>query len=183
MHLTHLASISVSASSSWNISKTSQHVHMVLLMLVYWNPSWLVLPQMHEQKTTYIEFLMARNRTLQKSTGKVKPLQESLVLHTMKSFIPNVLNDVLDFFFADHIFLFLCKYEDIESCGRYSNLSTKLFDEDTSVNLGGVDFGSLISHSGKDVRSDLVTKYFFGLAEGLSRVLCNRVPNLFSIYQ
>jgi len=62
---------------------------------------------MHERKKTDIEFLAASNRTLQKFTGEVEPLQESLVLHTMKSFIPNVLNDVLDFFFADHIVLFL----------------------------------------------------------------------------
>jgi len=101
----------------------------------------------------------------------------------MKSFIPNVLNDVLDFFFADHIVLFLCKYKDIESSRSYSNLSTQLFDVDTSVNLGGVDFGSLISHSSKDVRSSLVAKYFCSLAEGLGRVLCNRVHGLFSIYQ
>jgi len=70
---------------------------------------------MHERKKTDIEFLAASNRTLRKFTGEVQPLQESLVLHTMKSFIPNVLNDVLDFFFADHIVLFLCKYKDIES--------------------------------------------------------------------
>jgi hypothetical protein len=132
---------------------------------------------------TDIEFLAASNRTLREFTGEVEPLQESLVLHTMKSFIPNVLNDVLDFFFADHIVLFLCKYKDIESSRSYSNLSTQLFDADTSVNLGGVDFGSLISHSGKDVRSNLVAKYFFSLAEGLGRVLCNRVHDLFSIYQ
>jgi len=138
---------------------------------------------MHERKKTDIEFLAASNRTLRKFTGEVEPLQESLVLHTMKSFIPNVLNDVLDFFFADHIVLFLCKYKDIESSRSYSNLSTQLFDADTSVNLGGVDFGSLISHSGKDVRSNLVPKYFFSLAEGLGRVLCNRVHDLFSIYQ
>jgi hypothetical protein len=138
---------------------------------------------MHERKKTDIEFLAASNRTLRKFTGEVEPLQESLVLHTMKSFIPNVLNDVLDFFFADHIVLFLCKYKDIESSRSYSNLSTQLFDADTSVNLGRVDFGSLISHSGKDVRSNLVVKYFFSLAEGLGRVLCNRVHDLFSIYQ
>jgi len=138
---------------------------------------------MHERKKTDIEFLAASNRTLWKFTGEVEPLQESLVLHTMKSFIPNVLNDVLDFFFADHIVLFLCKYKDIECSRSYSNLSTQLFDADTSVNLGGVDFSSLISHSGKDVRSNLVTKYFFSLAEGLGRVLCNRVHDLFSIYQ
>ena len=138
---------------------------------------------MHERKKTDIEFLAASNRTLRKFTGEVEPLQESLVLHTMKSFIPNVLNDVLDFFFADHIVLFLCKYKDIESSRSYSNLSTQLLDADTSVTLGGVDFGSLISHSGKDVRSNLVAKYFFSLAEGLGRVLCNRVHDLFSIYQ
>ena len=138
---------------------------------------------MHERKKTDIEFLAASNRTLRKFTGEVEPLQESLVLHTMKSFIPNVLNDVLDFFFADHIVLFLCKYKDIESSRSYSNLSTQLFDADASVNLGGVDIGSLISHSGKYVRSDLVAKYFFSLAEGLGRVLCNRVHDLFSIYQ
>jgi hypothetical protein len=138
---------------------------------------------MHERKKTDIEIVAASNRTLRKFTGEVEPLQESLVLHTMKSFIPNVLNDVLDFFFADHIVLFLCKYKDIESSRSYSNLSTQLFDADTSVNLGGVDFGSLISHSGKDVRSNLVAKYFFSLAEGLGRVLCNRVHDLFSIYQ
>lgn len=138
---------------------------------------------MHERKKTDIEFLAASNRTLRKFTGEVEPLQESLVLHTMKSFIPNVLNDVLDFFFADHIVLFLCKYKDIESSRSYSNLSTQLFDADTSVNLGEVDLGSLISHSGKDVRSNLVAKYFFSLAEGLGRVLCNRVHDLFSIYQ
>jgi hypothetical protein len=33
------------------------------------------------------------------------------------------------------------------------------------------------------VRSNLVAKYFFSLAEGLGRVLCNRVQDLFSIYQ
>ena len=138
---------------------------------------------MHERKKTYIELLAGSNRTLRKFTGEVEPLQESLVLHTMKSFIPNVLNDVLDFFFADHIVLFLCKYKDIVSSRSYSNLSTQLFDADTSVNLGGVDFGSLISHSGKDVRSNLVVKYVFSLAEGLGRVLCNRVHDIYSIYQ
>ena len=101
----------------------------------------------------------------------------------MKSYIPNVLNDVLDFFFADHIVLCLFKYKDIESSRSYSNLSTQLFDADTSVNLGGVDFGPLISHSGEDVRSNHVAKNFFSVAEGLGRVLCNRVHNLFSIYQ
>src|SRR5882757_1046489 len=124
---------------------------------------------MHERKKTDVEFLAASNRTLRKFTGEVEPLQESLVLHTMKSFIPNVLNDVLDFFFADHIVLFLCKYKDIESSRSYSNLSTQLFNADTSVNLAGVNFGYLIIHSGKDVSSNLVTKYFFGLAEGLGR--------------
>jgi hypothetical protein len=79
---------------------------------------------MHEQKKTYIEFLAVSNQTLQKFTGEVKPFQESHVLHTMKFFIPNVLNDVLDFFFADHIVLFLCKYKDIECSRKYSNLST-----------------------------------------------------------
>jgi len=138
---------------------------------------------MHERKKTYIEFLAASNRTLQKFSGEVKPLQELLVLHTMKSFIPNVLNDVLDFFFADHIVLFLCNYNDIESSRSYSNLSTQLFGVDTSVNLGGVDFGSLISHSGKDVRSKLVAKNFFRHAEGHGGVLYNRVHDLFSIYQ
>jgi hypothetical protein len=138
---------------------------------------------MHERKKTDIEFLAASNRTLQKFTGEVEPLQESPVLHTMKSLIPNVLNDVLDFFFADHIVLFLCKYKDIESSRSYSNLSTQLFDADMSVNLGGVDFGSLISHGGKDVRSNLVAKYFFIHAEGLGRVLCNGVHDLFSIFQ
>jgi len=138
---------------------------------------------MHERKKTYIEFLTASNQTLRKFTGEVKPLQESLVFHTMKSFIPNVLNDVLNFFFADHIVLFLCKYKDIEGSRSYSNLFTQLFDADTSVNLGGVDFGSLINHIGKDARSNLVAKNFFSLAEGLSRVLCNRVHDLFSIYQ
>jgi len=87
-------------------------------------------------------------------TGVVKPLQESLVLQTMKSFIPNVLNDVPNSFFADHIVLFLCKYNDIESGRSNSNLSTQLLDADISVNRGGVDLGSLISHSGKDVRSN-----------------------------
>jgi len=138
---------------------------------------------MHERKKTYMEFLAASNRTLRKFKGEVKPLPESLVFHTMKSFIPNVLTDVLDFFFADHIVLLLCKYKDIESSGSDSNLSTQLFDADTSVNLGGVDFGYLMSHSGKDVRSNLVAKNFFSLAEGLGRVLCNRVHDLFSIYQ
>jgi len=138
---------------------------------------------MHERKKTDIEFLAASNRTLRKLTGEVEPLQESLVDHTMKSFIPNVLNDVLDLFFADHIVLFLCKYKDIESSRSYSNLSTQLFDADRSVNLGGVDFGSLLCHSGKDERSNVVAKYFFSLAEALGRVLCNRVHDLISIYQ
>jgi len=138
---------------------------------------------MHERKKTDIECLAASNRTLRKFTGEVMPLKESLVLHTMKSFIPNVLNDVLDFFFADHIVLFLFKYMDIESSRSYSNLSTQLFDADTSVDLSGVNFGSLISHSGKDVRYNVVARYFFSLAEGLGRVLCNRVHDLFSIHQ
>jgi len=138
---------------------------------------------MLERKKTYIVFLAASNQTLRKFTGEVKPFQESLVFDTVKSFIPNVLNYVLDFFFADHIVLFLCKYKDIESSRSCSNLSTQLFDADTSVNLGGVDFGSLISHSGKDVTYNPVAKNFFSLAEGLGRVLCNRVNNLFSIYQ
>jgi len=138
---------------------------------------------MHERKKTDIQFLAAGNRTLRKFPGEVETLQESLVLHTLKSFIPNVLNDVLDFFFADHIVLFLCKYKDIESSRSYSNLSTELFDAYTSVNLSGVDFGSLISHSGKNVGSDPVAEYFSSLADGLGRVLCNRVHDLFSIYQ
>jgi hypothetical protein len=138
---------------------------------------------MHERKKTDIEFLAASTRTLRKMSGEVEPLQQSLVLHMMRSFIPNVLNDVLDFFFADHIVLFLCKYKDIESSRSYSNLSTQLIDADASVNLGGVDFGSLISHSGKDVSYNLVAKNFWSLAEGLGRVLCNRVHDLFSIHQ
>jgi len=101
----------------------------------------------------------------------------------MKSIIPNVPNDVFDFFFADHIVLFLCKYKDIESSRSYSNLSTQLFDADKSVNLSRVDLGCLISHRGKNMRSNLVVKDFFRLAEGLGRVLCNRVQDLFSIYQ
>jgi len=115
--------------------------------------------------------------------GEVKPIQELLVVHTMKSFIPNVLNDVLDFFFADHIVLFLGKYKAIESSRRYSNLSTQLFDADTSVNLGRVDFSSLISNSGKDARSSGVASNFFSLAKCLGSVLCNRVHDLFSFYQ
>jgi hypothetical protein len=138
---------------------------------------------MHEQKKTYIEFLAASNRTLRKFPGEVKPIKQSLVFHTMKSFIPNLLNDVLDVFFADHIVLFLCKYKAIESSKNYSNLSTQLFDADTSVNLSRVDFGSLISHSGKDVRSNLVAKTVFSLTEGLGRVLFCGVYDLCSIYQ
>ena len=132
---------------------------------------------------TYIGCLATSNQTLRENIGEVTALKQSLVLHTVKSNIPNVLNDVLDFFFADHIVPFFCNYKDIEHSRSYSNLSTRLFDADTSVNLGGVDFGSLISHSGKDVRSNLVATYFFSLAEGLGRVLCNRVHDLFSIYQ
>jgi hypothetical protein len=101
----------------------------------------------------------------------------------MKFCIPNVLNDDLDFFFADHIVMLLCKYKDTECSRSYSNHSTQLFDAETSVNLGGVDLGSLISHSGMDVRSNFVAKNFFSLTEGLGRVLCNRVHDLFSIYQ
>jgi hypothetical protein len=138
---------------------------------------------MHKRKKTNIEFLAASNRTVRKFTGEAEPLQESLVLHTMKSFIPNVLNDILNFVFADHIVLFRCMYKDIESSRNYSNLSTLLFDADTSVNLGGVDFSSLMSHRGRNLRSNLVAKYFFSLADGLGRVLCNRVQDLFCIYQ
>ena len=103
---------------------------------------------MHERKKTYIELLAGSNRTLRKFTGEVKPLQESLVLYTVKSCIPNVLNDVLDIFFAYHIVLLLCKYKDIESSRSYSNLSTQLFDADMSVKLGPVDFSFLDSHLG-----------------------------------
>ena len=126
---------------------------------------------------------MASDQTLRKFTGEVKPLSELIVLQTIKFFIPNVLNDVLDVFFADHIVLFLCKYKDIESGRCCSNLSTQQFDPDQYVNLGGVDFCSLIRHHGKDVRSNLDAKYFFSLPEGLGRVLCNRVHDLFSIYR
>jgi hypothetical protein len=108
-----------------------------------------------------------------KFTGEVKPLQESLVLHTMTLFIPNIFNDVLNFFFTNHIVLFLCKYKDIESGRSYSNHSTQLFDADMSVNLCEVDFGSQIRHSGTDVTSNLVSKYCFSLAEGLGRVQCS----------
>jgi len=138
---------------------------------------------MHEQKKTYIEFLAASNGTLRKFTGEVKHLQESLALHTMKSFIRNVLNDVFDFLFADHMVLFLCKYKYIESSRSYSHLITQHLNADTSVNLGWVDFGSLISHCGKDVISNHVAKYCISLAEGPGRVLCNRVHNLFTICQ
>ena len=100
---------------------------------------------MTEQKKTYIQSLASSDRTLLKFTGEVMPLQQSLVLCTMKTFIPNVLNDVLDFFFADHIVLIVFKYKDIESSRSYSNLSTQLFEADMSVNLGGVDFYSLLS--------------------------------------
>jgi hypothetical protein len=100
-----------------------------------------------------------------------------------EQFIPNFLNDVLDFFFADRIGLFLCKYSDIESSRSYSNLSTPLFNADTSVNLIAVDFGSLIIHSGKGVGSYLVVKNFFSLAEGLGRVLCKSGHDQCSIYQ
>jgi len=91
----------------------------------------------------------------------------------MKSCIPNVPIDVLDIFFANRIVLFLCKYKDIESSRSYSNLSTQVCDADTFANLGGVDVGSLIRHSRKDVRSNLVAKYFLSLAEGLGRDLFN----------
>jgi hypothetical protein len=101
----------------------------------------------------------------------------------MKSFIPNVLNDVLDFFFANHIVLFLYNYKDIESSRSYSNVSTQLFDAETAVNLGKVNFGSVMKHSGKDERCNFVAMNFFSLADGLGRVLCNRVQDLFSIYQ
>jgi hypothetical protein len=138
---------------------------------------------MQERKKTYIAFLTASNRTFLKFTGGVKPLQELLLFHTMKAFIPNVLNDDLDFFFANPIALFLCQYKDIESSRNYSNHSTQLFNGDMSVNLCGVDLGSLISQSGKDGRSNLVTKIFFKLAEGLGPILYNRVHDQFRIYQ
>jgi len=104
-------------------------------------------------------------------------------LHTMISFIPNLLNAALDFFFADHIVLFLCKYKDIECRGSYSNISTQLCDEDTSVNLSGVALGSHISRTGKNLIYNLAAKYFLNLAESLGRVLCNGVHNVCSIYQ
>ena len=75
------------------------------------------------------------------------------------------------------------QYKDIESSKSYSNLATQLFEADTSVNLGVVDFRPLISHSHKDVRSNVVVMYYFILAECFGSVLCNRVHNLFSIYQ
>ena len=138
---------------------------------------------MHERQKTYIEVLLVSNRSLRKFTAMVKPLQDSLVVHTMKVCIPNVLNNVLNFFFADHIVLFLCKYKDIDGSRSYSILSTELFDADKSVNLSGVDFSCLIRHSGEDVRFNLVPKYFFSLPDGLGRGLCNREHDLFSIYQ
>lgn len=101
----------------------------------------------------------------------------------MNSCIQNVLNDVLDFFVADHVVLFICKFQDIESARSYANLSTQLFNADTSVNLGEVNFSFLICHSRKDIRCNLNGKYFFSLAVGLSRVLCNRVNKLFRINQ
>jgi len=67
---------------------------------------------MHERTKTYSEFLVASNLTLRKFTGEVTPPQESQVCHTIRSLIPNVLNNILDFFFADHIVLFLWKYKD-----------------------------------------------------------------------
>jgi hypothetical protein len=93
------------------------------------------------------------------------------------------LTDVLNFFFANYIVLFLWKYQDIGSSRSYSNLATQLFDADPSVNLGGVDFRSLLSQSGNDVRSNLLAKNFFTFVEGPGTVLCNRVHDLFSIYQ
>jgi hypothetical protein len=84
----------------------------------------------------------------------------------MKFFIPNVLNDVLDFFFADQIVLFLSKYHHIESSRSYSNLLTQHFDANTSVYLGRVDFGSLISYSGKDARFHAVAQNFFQPSAG-----------------
>jgi len=184
MSLTHLVTISVSASLRyWNIPKTSQCVRMVLLMLVCCNPSRLVLRLMNEGKESYIQSLAASNRTLRNFTRKLKSIQKWLVLYTMKCIIPDILNDDLDFFFADHIILFFCKYMDLDSIRSHPNLSTQLVDADTSVNLGGVNISSLRSQSGKDVRYNLVAKYFGSLAEGLGRVLCNRVHNVLSIYQ
>jgi len=74
---------------------------------------------MHERKKTDIECIAASNQTIRKFIGEVKPFQESLGLHTMKSIISKVLNDVLDFFFADQVVLFRCKYEDILSRRGY----------------------------------------------------------------
>ena len=138
---------------------------------------------MHEWKKTYIEFLVVSNRTLRMFTGKVKSLQESLVLHTMKCFIPNVLNDDVNLSFADLIVMFLCRYKHIESSRSYSNHSTQLLVAEMSVNLGGVDFGSLTSHNCKDARSNPVAMDFFNPVEGLSKVLWNRVHDLFRNYQ
>lgn len=70
---------------------------------------------------------------------------------------PNVLNNVVEFSFADYIVLFLCKYKDIEYSGSYSNDSTLLLNADTSVNLCRVDVGSLTSYCGKDIGSNVVT--------------------------
>jgi len=111
---------------------------------------------MNRQKKTDNVFLAASNQTCRKFTSKVEPLPESLVLHAMKSVIPNLLNNVLDFFFAEHIVLYFCKYKDIESSRRYSNVSTQLFEGDTFVNIGRIDFGSLLTHSHKDVTSNVL---------------------------
>jgi hypothetical protein len=183
MSFAGLASISVSASSAENISMTAQHVRLWLLTLVNSNPLWLDMPRMHEWQKTDIKFLRGSNRTNRMLSGMVEPVQESDVLLTLKSVIPTIRNDVLDFFFADHIILFLCKYKHIQSSRSYWILSTQHVDGDTSVNRGGVDFGSLISDSGNDIRSNLFGKKFFSLAEGFSKVLGNRVHDLTSIYQ
>jgi len=183
MRLPLLARISVTAYSSCNISKTPQHVHIVLWIIVCWNPSWLVLPLMHEQKKTYIECLTPSNRTLWKSIGDVIPLQQLLVLYTIMSCIPNVLNYAIDFLNADHIILVGCKYKDIESSTSYYDLSTGLFDVDTLFDHGGINYCSLLSNSVTDMIYNLVQIYIFCFPEGLSRVLSNRVHDLFSNYQ
>jgi hypothetical protein len=87
----------------------------------------------------------------------------------------NVLNDVLEYFFADHIVHFLHKYKDMESSRRYSNHSTQLFYADMSGNLDGVNFSSLNPHCGKNGGSNVVAKYMFSHAEGLGRLWSNRV--------
>jgi hypothetical protein len=136
-----------------------------------------------ERTKTYSAFHEMSNRTLRKLTAEVNLHQELPVLHNMKSGIPNILNDALDFFFAYHMVLLSCMYEAIENSRSSPNPATQLFNADMSVNISGVDLCCPICYCGKNVTINLVAKNLFSLVKTFGNVPCERAHDLFSHYQ